>query len=75
MSNSPPTCPFCGGPTESGELVGASHPLKWVPQDMGLTMGIWAFGCETVGTGWTHLGRPKATGYRCENCRKIVLDY
>jgi hypothetical protein len=81
--NQPETvnCPICGSIAEAGCLYGpdtmeVAGELKWIAGDPSWKKNsATAFGKgETVGqNGW--LTGPHATGIRCMECRRIILEF
>ena len=65
-------CPFCEEEMQPGAILGDRYTLKWQPEDKAMVAGIWSTG-HTIGTK-QFLSRPKASGFRCDNCKKIIVD-
>lgn len=66
-------CPYCNGEMIKGYIYGDNYKMKWLPEDKGLFLGIWAKGGIGLGeVGW--VGRPKIKSYMCKNCNKIIID-
>ena len=71
----PPVCPFCRFPLQAGRIIGERYQLKWLGNDVPLTMGIWAVGGIPIGRGgFMQFNRPHVYGWRCSNCCKIIVD-
>ena len=70
-----PACPFCRYPLQAGRIIGERYQLKWLSNDVPLTMGIWAVGGIPIGRGgFMQFNRPHVYGWRCSNCCKIIVD-
>jgi hypothetical protein len=68
-------CPICSCEIEKGKLFGDRYALKWISDNKKLFFGIWAFGGEVVSSRKkSFLSRPFVNGYKCSNCKKIILD-
>jgi hypothetical protein len=67
-------CPYCGQSMQAGAVLGDRYQLKWLPNDESLFMGVWAVTGEPIGEKGM-LQRPKVRGLRCDQCRRIVLEY
>lgn len=70
-------CPICACETEKGKLWGDRYALKWLNDQKKLFLGIWAFGGQAIDSrkkGLKSFSRPFAAGYKCLNCKKIILD-
>jgi hypothetical protein len=71
----PNSCPLCGGEIEIGCLLGKDtlFGFQWYAGDPTLWKNMIPHG-DSVGRydlfSGTHM-----TGFRCQSCRKIVLDY
>jgi len=71
----PPPCPFCRQPLQAGRIYGDRYRLKWLGNDVPLTLGIWAAGGHEIGHGgFMQFNRPHVYGWRCANCCKIIVD-
>ncbi|MBU1086264.1 MAG: hypothetical protein KKD05_01960 [Candidatus Omnitrophica bacterium] len=68
-------CPICGSETEKGKLVGDRYALKWMNEKKKLFLGLWAVGGQVIDSRKTNLtlSRPFVNGYKCLNCKKIIL--
>jgi hypothetical protein len=70
-----PQCPFCRCPLQAGRIIGERYQLKWLSNDIPLTLGIWAVGGHPIGHGgFMQFNRPHVYGWRCANCCKIIVD-
>lgn len=67
-------CPYCGKDMVKGTILGDRYQLKWMPEDKGLLLGIWAHGSVALGKGGGLIGRPKVESFFCESCKKMVID-
>ena len=70
-------CPICKDEVEKGRLYGDRYMQKWLPEKKKLFMGIWALSAEKVDSRnrkQKFLARPFINGYKCANCKKIILD-
>lgn len=65
-------CPYCGREMEAGSILGTQYPVKWQPADRKLILGIWSTG-HTIGD-FSWLRRPRANGYRCADCKRVIVD-
>ena len=72
-SNKQNACPFCGAALERGSLKGGPHRLRWYTGEVPLLWKLFAGGGEKVGSGG--MSTPRLEGYRCVECRKMLLDY
>ena len=68
-------CPYCGGEVETGCLMGKDSLLgfQWYAGDPSFLKNLFPHG-ESVGH-YELFSGTYATGMRCLQCRKIVLDY
>ena len=78
--SSPPECPYCRSPIQPGYLGVATYQAlgtaRWFdpgtdPLMVGLPLGVG--GGEVITSGG--LGGVVVYGYRCTNCRTIILRY
>jgi hypothetical protein len=73
-------CPTCGGEMEVGTLVtmGTYRP-RWVPRGRLRLASLLPFRGERVGKGraggFSPSTVPRLSGFRCTNCRELVLGY
>lgn len=65
-------CPFCDSEMQRGSILGDRYALKWQPADKAKVLGIWSTG-HTIGSKGL-LSRPNIDGYRCADCRKIIVN-
>jgi len=72
MNDDTSQCPFCGAEMQAGAILGDRYALKWQPDDKAMVLGIWSTG-HTIGQK-EFMSRPKARGYRCADCSKIIVD-
>ncbi len=79
MTNKRVRCPVCGGWAEAGCVYGADRGwtgLRWRAGDPSFWSNVvtaWGGG-QKVGNHGILRG-PYAQGIRCQQCKKIVLDY
>jgi hypothetical protein len=68
-------CPMCGGELEAGVLMGKDSltAFQWYAGDPTFWKNVFPHG-ETVGETGLFSGT-LVTGVRCQECRKIILDY
>jgi hypothetical protein len=70
-------CPFCGKTMEMGDLSDSGYKMKWrsLPNkgaELGFLDKLRGMDIDPLGTegGDSHL-----KGYRCKNCKKLILSY
>ena len=67
-------CPFCGAEMEAGSVL-SSQTLLWTPyEDSKVSIRFWKRKGEYF-LNRTPLGNAKLSGFRCPQCRKLILDY
>lgn len=67
-------CPFCGAEMEEGRLIGNKFKMKFMPDDKGLVLGIWAMDGIPLGKK-SFPGRAVIPDtWRCEKCGKYIID-
>lgn len=75
-------CPYCGMELIEGYLYGAREPLTWLTKEKKTFLGIFPNEAEIVedsksGEGvFEKLGlvRPKVTAYKCNSCKKLIIN-
>jgi Zn-finger nucleic acid-binding protein len=65
-------CPYCGAEMQWGAILGDRYALKWQPAEQPKLLGIWSTGHSIGEKGL--LSRASASGFRCAQCQKIIVE-
>jgi len=66
-------CPFCGQEMAEGRICCGDRPIDWIPD--GETGSLFEFIKPEKGVRINPMFSSGAFAYRCEACRKIIVDY
>lgn len=67
-------CPYCGREMDLGRVSAGGHRADWIPEGKGLPLFAWSQspGVELLKYSLSSKGTP---AFRCESCRKVIIEY